>query len=152
MSKETFELMRLNILKAALSSETAAQFTDSFVFAWQKGVYPLLHFSRLAKPFADDFDINADMMSELTKELNAYANADDTITFYELERYFFEQKETKWSRGLLVDALRYLFLFSDERGGYSNDFFNGLIVDGGGPSEASIFNSSFIRKDDVTFD
>jgi hypothetical protein len=126
-----FQIMRMNVLNLA-ATEPGSKVEKAYVYAWARGVYPLLQENDLIdwqKPFANEFRISKQMVELLTKRLDADRRAQRVPTYYYLENVL--RGRDGWDRPKLMAACRYICL-SDWA---DDDFRSALLKDR--PTEAS---------------
>jgi antitoxin MazE len=148
---DMFSLARLQIIQMASTQINFELVSEAYLFAWLKGVYPMLHDSgqgelRNTHQFcSDNFIISHKIVETISACLDN--KWDDAPTFYELEKFFDSRSRLPfhYDRASLILTCRYLYL-SD---GFYPDFWGKLLTPGEHPSEASIITNR-LSKDEVT--
>lgn len=149
-----FQLMRFNVLDSLTQESSQRRFPNAYIYAWEVGVFPLLHCSAdWHRPFPDQFDVNELEMGELQKFLYDANENGAPNSFYEVEDHFdvrgiasSDVSSNRWDRLRLVSACRYMF--SSEC--LESELFEALLENGSCPSEAHCLNASW-RDDEVSF-
>ncbi len=145
MNEALFQIMRFQVLAAALQSGSSQKLHDSYVFAWDACVYPLFNDAAdFHKPFADQFTIPKAMIEELFKKLDAMWAEKNVPTYNELEHSL---RDTKWDRHNLILGLRYLWLHDR----FDSGFWRTLMKRDEYPHEAREINTKYVRAMDVYF-
>ena len=141
---QVFQLTRLTILIAARTPEAAKALDHSYVFAWDRGVYPLLNESaQFHRPFGQFFAITEEMVDELSKYLDARWLEGKAPSFYKLEdHYKVRYSRTPWDRSSLMAVCRYLYL----QNAFDKAFWEALLKGSDHPIEAR----SITRKFDLS--
>jgi hypothetical protein len=149
MGDKLFEIMRFNILTAALNPATRRLLGDAYVYAWDRKVYPVDHRNERDKPFAASFDVTEEMMDELGKFLEERWRGKNVPTFYQLEDYYHIREPgtagSPWDRISLMHACRYLKLAE----WFDSEFWSRLLAPTEHPSEASSIAQPYDRKKDL---
>lgn len=147
ISAALFQQMRFSILSTVLDGVDKSPFTDAYLFAWDRGVYPA--FDEGADwhiPHADQFKIGEGKVDELAKFLDEKWLAKEPITFYEVESHFDVHGTTHslgtWDRYELLSVCRYLYLHSH----FDDAFWDTLLTNGDCPSEAFSIRSPMDRQ------
>jgi hypothetical protein len=144
MSDALFQMMRFQVLAAALQSGSAQKLHDSYVFAWDACVYPLFNDAAdFHKPFADSFGITKAQMEELFKDLDNRWAEKRVPTFNELEH----DLRGKWDRRNLILALRYMWLHDR----FDDRFWKQVMKRDEYPHEARDLQAKYVRAMDVYF-
>ncbi|HEY1710130.1 MAG TPA: hypothetical protein VGG10_17805 [Rhizomicrobium sp.] len=146
MNDALFQMMRFQVLAAALQSGSSQKLHDSYVFAWDACVYPLFNDAAdFHKPFADQFTISRADMEELFKKLDALWAEKNVPTYNELEHNL---RDTRWGdRRCLILGLRYMWLHDR----FDNDFWKKLMKRDEFPHEAREITTKYVRAMDVYF-
>ena len=106
----------------------------SYVYAWQSGIYPLLHDgdhhipNKAHESYPDQFPIHAEFVSAVFDFINERCLEGKPLTFYELEKQF----GGKAKRLKLIYICRYMFL----NGEFGDGLWQGLLSGMQYPSEA----------------
>jgi hypothetical protein len=142
MEKALFEIMRFNILTAALNPATRDKIDDGYLVAWENRVYPLNDGEDPQhETFSSLFHVDKSMMIELREYLESMHRAKIVPTFYDLEDKF--RGKGRWDRMELVWACHYLKL----RGAFDDVFWRRLGERH--PSEASNIWLDYDREKEV---
>jgi antitoxin MazE len=147
-SRQDFVIMKFQILTASRLSGAHDGLSDANVFAWQHDVYPFNDHiqEHWAEPFAAHFRVTKTMIEELADFLDKLWLKKKTITFYELEDHYKPGRgSTKWDRGGLIDACRYMNLQKM----FDQQFWKALLEPMQCPTEAGRIVSPFDREDEV---
>lgn len=145
MNDALFQIMRFQVLAAALQSGSAAKLHDSYVFAWDACIYPLFNDAAdYHKPFADQFAINKADIEGLFKKLDTMWAEKKVPTYNELEH---ELRGTRWDRRSLILGLRYMWLHDR----FDGAFWKHLLTRDEHPHEAREINTKYVRAMDVYF-
>lgn len=150
--KALYNQQRLQILSLGLHQK---EFTDSYLFAWYKGVYPLFEDtdgSEAEMPHevhAESFRITKEKVDYLTKLLDDAWIAKSVPTFYELENDLGIRYSGEWSRMDLINICKYLYLKDDS---WDKDFWETLLQPQEHPSEARSIIRKFDRNKDIYFE
>lgn len=150
MQSKEYMLMRFNILQMGVDRAKGKNLSESYVFAWDRSVYPINdEGAKWHEPFEDEFDVSKDMMGELIDKLvDIWNSAGNAISFYDLEAIFgVRQPNSNWERWQLISAIRYLYL----SGAFTPENFHALVADAGAPSEANNICSPFDPNKDIFF-
>jgi hypothetical protein len=147
MEHQLFEIMRFQILTAAMKAETQDRLTDAYVYAWETRVFPLFNEgAEWHRPFAAHFVVRAEQVAELSKFLDDRWAAKYFPTFYELEEHYgLRSGRSTWHRANLVHACRYLRL----SGLFDQAFWDCLVEPNERPAEAAHITAPFDRTRDV---
>jgi len=142
MQSQLFEIMRFNILLAALNPVTASKVNDAYVFAWYHRVYPFAFGEDLQhETFSSAFRVDKTMIEELGKFLDQMWLAKTVPTFYDLETKY--RGRGGWDRMELVYAIHYMKLANL----FDDSFRTELMKNH--PSEASSISRKYDRENDV---
>ena len=145
MNDALFQIMRFQVLAAALQSGSSAKLHDSYVFAWDACVYPLFNDAAdYHQPFADLFRISKADMQDLFKKLDTMWAEKRVPTYNELEHSLMG---TRWDRHNLILALRYMWLHDR----FDHGFWNHVMKRDEYPHEAREINTKYVRAMDVYF-
>lgn len=144
-----YQIMRFQIMAFALTDAGRAKITDAYVFAWDRGVYPIKESgAQFHIPFASAFFISEEMMDELVKYLEDHWQAKTVPTFYKLEdHYDVVSGSGPWERHTLISACRYLFLCRS----FDYGFWATLLQQSQHPSEARYVSRLGDRDNDTYF-
>lgn len=147
MERQLFEIMRFQILSAAMRPEMTDKLTDAYVYAWEARVFPLFNEgAEWHHPFASQFVVPAELVSELSTFLDERSATKYFPTFFELEEHYgLGNGRTPWHRATLVRACRYLRL----NGLFDESFWSCLITPKEHPPEAAQITAKFDRARDV---
>lgn len=152
------EIRRRQILAIKLNPQTKDIYSDAYVFAVSRSIYPfydenvgfLEDRDDIVRklPFIETYDISREQVEEVVNLIDQGLEKKDPISFRTLEATFHNRAEwnRKW-RNLRVDLInvcRYLFL-----SGAFTDAWEKFLD--GGPSEAKPLNRPW-RDDDLNFD
>lgn len=110
MSRQVFELMRSQILTAALSAIGEERLPDALVFAWENRIYPIFEGGALHGPFDDYFFVTREKIQNLADSLDAHWRSGSTPSFSIGDRDQVIVAAIAWDRAALVNALRYMRL------------------------------------------
>lgn len=110
MSRQVFELMRFQILTAALTDIGEEQLPDALVFALENRIYPIFEGEALHEPFDDYFFVTREKIQNLADNLDAHWRSGSTPSFSSGDRDQVMVAGTIWDRAALVNALRYMRL------------------------------------------
>lgn len=147
---QLFQIARFNVLVAAKSAASDLQLIpNAYAYAWASGVYPLFHeLAQLHEPFATQFAVTKDMVTELSKHLDDRWRAKDVPSFYMLENHYeVRSGSTAWDRHKLIVTCRYMFL----RGLFDKPFWDAILKGSDHPAEAKGITRKFNAKDDIYF-
>tara|TARA_R110002033_G_scaffold17587_1_gene47653 strand:+ start:1106 stop:1597 length:492 start_codon:yes stop_codon:yes gene_type:complete len=161
MSNQIFEALfiqqRLQILHLGVHHK---KFTDSYLYAWYNGVYPINEDSDgsvLKRPhevYEEFFRVSKSKVDTLCEYLYKMFDNGKVHTFYELEDEFGVSSSTngmhlnhEWSRGDLLEICRYLHLEDS----FDETFWSSLLTPGQHPTEARSIIRSFNREADIYF-
>lgn len=143
-----FQLMRFNVMKSFVENSEGRNFTPSYVYAWDQGVFPINDTGAdWHKPFADQFEISESQIAEVLKFLDEVWLEKKTISFYELEDHYEVRLGGAWDRSILLACCRYLWLHGHL---FDDNFWAALVKNGECPSEAHSICRP-LRADDVYF-
>lgn len=147
MERQLFEIMRFQILTAAMKPETQDRLTDAYVYAWETRVFPLFNEgAEWHRPFAAHFVVRAEQVGELSQFLDERWTARYFPTFYELEEHYgLRSGRSVWQRANLIRACRYLKLSSL----FDQGFWECLVAPTEHPAEAAHITAPFDRTRDV---
>lgn len=147
-SQAEFELARLQIKAIALTPGAGNRISDGYLYAWDRGVYPIFHSDELIKPFAAYFPVSKEALSKLLRFLDEQMLKDRLYTFYQLEDYFrIRHGDSEWDRSTLIGAFRYMFLTKN----FERKFWDTLLTPMEHPSEARSIIGKFDRDEDIYF-
>jgi antitoxin MazE len=129
------------------------EFSDSYIYAWDRGVYPLFSDtdgSVSRKPhelYEEFFRTSKQEVEFLTKRFNSAWDNNEKLTFYKLEDelHVYSHSVSGWTRRKLLNISRYLFLENC----YDAAFWENLTLNGACPSEAHSIRREFDRESDV---
>ena len=145
MNDALFQMMRFQVLAAALQSGSAQKLHDSYVFAWDACIYPLFNDAAdYHKPFADQFQISKAMIEGLFKKLDAMWAEKSIPTYNELEHSL---RGTEWNRQNLILGLRYMWLHDR----FDAGVWKKLMTHNEYPHEAREITTKYVRAMDVYF-
>jgi hypothetical protein len=145
MNDALFQIMRFQVLAAALQSGSSQKLHDSYVFAWDACVYPLFNDAAdFHKPFADQFAIPRADMDSLFKKLDALWAEKNVPTYNELEH---DLRGTRWDRRSLILGLRYMWLHDR----FDDAFWKKIMKRDEHPHEAREVTTKYVRAMDVYF-
>ncbi|SUP87868.1 Uncharacterised protein [Yersinia pseudotuberculosis] len=147
-----FIQQRIQIMHIALHH---GKYTDSYLYAWESGVYPLINDTDGSvpqmphEPYGEFFTTSKQKVEFLLKRLDDAWLKKERLTFYALEdelgvRGF---SSTGWDRGNLLVICKYLYL----DGCFDDDFWKTLTTNGECPSEAHSIIRKFDRTEDIYF-
>ncbi|RDL44348.1 hypothetical protein DN730_08060 [Marinomonas piezotolerans] len=143
-----FNQQRIQILTLGIENN---YFTDSYLYAWESGVYPYLDDSDgsvLPKPhecYEEYFQITRDIVSEVLEFIYNSFKDDKSITFYELEENYGGQWDARYGRETLLSICRYAYL----KGHFHSKVWEGLLTQFEHPSEASAIVRIMDRDNDI---
>jgi antitoxin MazE len=144
-----YEMARFQVLTAALTPGVEDRLPDSYVFAWDHGVYPFSNAdagANLHEPFEPYFRVGKERAEELSKFLDDRWLAKKVPTFYELEDHFeVRLGRSGWDRGMLISACRYMHLCDL----FDAAFWKKLLAPGQHPTEASTVVRKFNPAKDL---
>lgn len=136
------------------------EFTDSYLYAWYNGVYPINEDSDgsvLKRPhevYEEFFRVSKLKVDMLSEYLSTKCDENGVPTFYELEDEFGVSSSStgqyggyEWSRSDLLKVCRYLYL----DGSFDTSFWQTLITPFQHPSEAASICRPFDREADIYF-
>lgn len=131
---QLFELARFQILAAAAESQNLNGFSPSYVYAWDRRIFPLHdHGGGMPDVFADGFRVSKDRMEELASFLDDRWLEKSNLTFYQLEdHYKVRRSGAIWDRSELISACRYFYLCEL----MDTNFWHALLTPMQYPSEA----------------
>jgi hypothetical protein len=145
MNDALFQMMRFQVLAAALQSGSAQKLHDSYVFAWDACIYPLFNDAAdFHKPFADQFQINRASIEGLFKQLDGMWAEKKVPTYNVLEHSL---RGTEWTRQRLILGLRYMWLHDR----FDSGFWKTLMTRDEFPHEAREITTKYVRAMDVYF-
>lgn len=152
IKKLLFVQQRLQILHLG---KHYGEFTDSYLYAWERGVYPFFNGTDGSvdkKPHElhqDLFRISEGEVEFIIKRFNKAYDDNEKLTFYGLEDelHVYSHSTSGWTRGKLLRISRYLFLEEE----YDKSFWNKLTENGSCPAEAHSIRREFIRESDIYF-
>jgi antitoxin MazE len=148
-SHDMFNLARLQILQLAGIQINDELVPNAYLFAWLKGVYPIIHDGgqgELKRPHEfckDDFIIPEKIVETISDFLDN--RWDEPPTFYELEQHFDSSSRLPhhYDRGSLILTCRYLYLGD----GFYPDFWEKLLTPNEFPAEAVVITKSLEKKE-----
>lgn len=130
------------------------EFSDSYLFAWESGVYPFLSDtdgsvpSKPHEPYADFFQTSKEKGEFLIKHLDDAWRTQEKLTFYALEDQLINSGNfLNWSRSDLLDLCRYFYL--DRR--FDEAFWQTMITPMQCPVEAYGVIGELDRSNDIRF-
>jgi antitoxin MazE len=139
--RRIYETTRFQVLAAALTPGAKDLLPSSYVFAWDREVFPFLDAgARLHVPFEPYFRVGDEKADELSKFLDDRWTAKQVPTFYELEDHFeVRLGRSGWDRSKLISSCRYMYL---------NDLFDAafwktLLTPKEHPTEASTITRKY---------
>ncbi|MUK39681.1 hypothetical protein GNP82_19290 [Aliivibrio fischeri] len=141
--KALFAQQRAQIIY--MKSMNADIMSDSYVYAWIHGLYPVFQDGDHSVPdrphenFSEYFNISAQFTMEVIKYLDELWLEDKSPTFYELEDRF----GGKSNRCELINICRYSYL----DGRFDERLWNALLTKMKHPSEAFSITSDFNEND-----
>jgi antitoxin MazE len=140
---QSFAAAKLQITIAALTPGVRDKISDSYVYAWDAGVYPTLHDSvDWHKPFKASFSVTSEMMEDLTELLDEGWRRKKVPSFYQLEdHYDLRRGLSDWDRSALMHACRYMYLGDL----FDKDFWKGVLKRTEHPIEAGSIIRPFDR-------
>ena len=140
-SKQSFTVMRTQIMLASRLPNSDEFISDAALFAWSHSIYPAFNIDSdaLAEPFAECFTVTRSMIENLGEYIDKAWLKRKWFTYYELERQF---GGPTWHRGMLIASCRYMFL-RDMFSGFWEHFLSGIDH----PTEAKGITSPFDRND-----
>jgi hypothetical protein len=150
--KQTYTLMRFQILKEALSyflspdserplDSLLRHFLPGDIFCWKRNIFPMYD-TELAKAFAEQFDVTSSMMDDLSSLLCELFENKKTITFYQLLEHFqVKERKSRWSRRNLIFACRYLCDHHD----FDDEFWTAMLSHA--PIEADIIKKEILDEE-----
>lgn len=145
MNEQLFQIMRFQVLAAALQSGAREKLHNSYVFAWDASIYPLFNDAAdYHKPFADQFAIPKPMIEELFKKLDGIWAEQKQVTFFQIEEMY---RNTKWDRYNLILGLRYMWLHEQ----FEHSFWHKIMEPKQHPNEAREITLRYERTMDVFF-
>jgi hypothetical protein len=145
------EIRRRQILAIKLNPQTKDVYSNEYVFAVIRSIYPLYHehvgFLEnkddiiASLPFFDTYDISREQVEEVADLLSEGHNG-ESISFYSLESHFYNKPEwnKKWRtfRIDLIYVCRYIYL---SEAFDNDDIWKGLLSSA--PSEAKNFKKKW---------
>lgn len=150
--KALYNQQRLQILSLGVHHK---EYSDSYLFAWYTGVYPLFEDTDGSvtemphEVHSSCFRITKEKVDHLTKLLDDAWITKAVPTFYELERDLGVQYSGEWSRMELINICKYLYLKGDS---WDEDFWSTLLKPQQYPSEARSIIRKFDRVKDIYFE
>ncbi|MBK5142988.1 hypothetical protein I2494_04525 [Budviciaceae bacterium BWR-B9] len=144
-----FNQQRLQILELGTVHD---KFSDDYLFAWEIGVYPYFQdtdgtvFQAPHEVYKSNFVVSPEQVKDVFYYLCERWNAQETPTFYQLEKYYGGKFGGVYGRPSLIFICRYAYL----HGCFDKTFWNTLLKSGQHPSEASSITSPYDR-DDILF-
>lgn len=147
LGKALYNQQRFMILQAKLSLELRDQFSDSYVYAWQKNVYPILDENQTHEDLEVYFTVSREQVNLIAEKADADWRGQTLHTFYEYEDYFDSRGFPKHGidRITLIHVFRYLYL--DER--FDQAFWDRLISPMNYPIEAEGITKDFNVDDEI---
>lgn len=140
-SKQSFMLMRMQIMLAARLPNSEEFISDATLFAWSHKIYPAFsaESDALAEPFAECFGVTRSMIAQLGEHIDKAWEKRKRFSYYDLEKQF---AGSAWDRGMLVAACRYMYLCEMFAG-----FWEYFLGDTDHPIEAKAITRPFDRHD-----
>lgn len=133
VEKMLYNLQKFQILALYTSDSATRKVTESYAFAWDKGVFPTgQHGCDWHVPHEECFRIGKARVEELGDFLDEIERDGKTITFYQLEAHYDVRSGSGWERMELVFACRYFRL----NGWFSEEFWKGMVDHSDCPSES----------------
>lgn len=146
--KMLYNLQKFQILALYTSDSATKKVTESYAFAWDKGVFPIGHHGcDWHLPHEECFKIGKARVDELGDFLDSIERDGKTITFYQLEDHYDVRSGSGWERMELVFACRYFRL----NGWFSEEFWKGMVGHSDCPSESKSILRDF-GADEVYFE
>lgn len=146
-SSALFQLMRFQVLSFALTKEGQGRLTSAYLFAWQRGVFPV--YDNVADwhlPFEAHFTVRKRDIEALTATYADWWDAGVEKSFYDVEDHFrLSYGNPNWDRSKLIVASRYLNL----SGSFDQKFWSSLLRPTEYPTEAATISRGFDPKEDV---
>lgn len=146
-----FTQQRLQVLSLG---KHHGEFSDAYLYAWARGVYPLFEDSDGSIPqrphehYGEYFRTSAEKVEELTDYLFDCRDRNEIPTFYELEdRFRVSIPSSGWTRGDLLKICRYMYLNTE----LNKSFWNHILTPLKHPSEAGGIIGRFNREQDIDF-
>lgn len=134
---------KFNILQMKINHDLIM---DAYAFAWHEGVYPAFNDdAEWHLPYEQFFDVSAEMLGELAKQLDDAWLPKSIPTFYELEERYITEG-SNWTRSLLISACKYMRL----AGLFDADLWKIVCKESKCPTEAHTIIRPF-RKGDIYF-
>ncbi|HIG8798078.1 TPA: hypothetical protein ACYEOW_003647 [Raoultella terrigena] len=129
------------------------QFTNSYIYAWYKGVCPFLSDTDNSvpamphEPYSEFFNVSREKGEVLLKRLDDADLSKEYLTFYQLEDEFNTRGRSEWDRTDLLHLCRYFYL--DNR--FSAELWKKLATPSECPTEAYSITREFERTEDIYF-
>lgn len=131
------------------------EFTDAYLYAWDRGVYPFLSDTDGSVPvmphesFSEYFITSREKGIFLIKRLDDAWLTKEKLTFYKLEDELNVSSgySTDWTRSDLLHLCRYFYL----DGRFDDSLWRNICKNMECPTEAHFITNSFDRKTDVFF-
>ncbi|QIE97727.1 hypothetical protein G5574_12475 [Pantoea stewartii] len=150
--KALFAQQRIQVMHIAKHHD---EFTDSYLYAWESGVYPFLNDTDGSVPgmphesYEEFFKISRKKGEYLLKRLDDAWLAKEELTFYKLE----DELEVRsgyggdWDRSDLLHLCRYFYL--DNR--FDDSLWKNVCKNMECPAEAHFITDKFDRTKDIFF-
>ncbi len=103
-----YQQMRFSILITASRDREASPFSDAYLYAWDRGVYPLHDGGEWHVPHEKQFRVRETEIEELNLFLAKRWDDKQPITFYELEDHYDARSSGPWDRPKLIFACRFI--------------------------------------------
>ncbi|GAA4882570.1 hypothetical protein [Ferrimonas pelagia] len=146
-----FTQQRLQVLSLGVHHN---EYTDAYLYAWEKSVYPLMQDSDDSvapmphQHYTKQFIVSESKVNEIYQYLEQCWLDNAVPTYYELENEFrFRITGFGWGRMDLVHICRYLHL----NGSFDGEFWKKLLTPGKHPSELGSTSRQFDRKREILF-
>lgn len=147
-----FTQQRLQVLSLG---KHHGEFSDAYLYAWARGVYPLFEDTDGSVPkkphehYREYFRTSAEKVEELSDYLFDCRDRNEIPTFYELEDHFkVSYSSSEWTRSDLLKICRYVYLNTE----LDKSFWDKLLTATKYPTEAGgIARRGLDREQDIDF-
>lgn len=141
-----YQQARLTILLTASESIEQSPFSDAYLLAWDREVYPACHDAAdWHQPHEEQFKVREEEVLELLKYLNEQWQEKTGLTFYKLEDHYGVHGSThsdgSWERWKLISVCHYFRL----QRLFDDHFWSTLLTNGHCPSESFVITSNLDR-------
>ena len=134
--KMLFNLQRFEILKLFATQGDDHLIEPAYAYAWDEGVYPIFDDrAPCHEPYQFTFQVSSEMANGLYDFLADVYEAQNTMSFYQLERHFDvtgSEAGPVWDRTSLICTCRYFHLHYR----FDEAFWDALLKNTECPSEA----------------